>query len=161
LRIARIGWVRFLGLLDATSGKKTGHEFGPALRMTLPICNWNQGGIARAKAELEQLERRQETVYNQIVMDVRTAFARYEQARAELDFLRAKTQPEVEAVIRRTETAYKEGNVTFVIVLETQRQLIDTIARDAVLRADLRRAWADLERSVGRRLTPSTPEIPR
>ncbi len=161
LRISRLSWVRFLGVLDATSGKRTGHEFGPAARMTLPIFNWNQGGIARSKAELEQLERRQQTVYNQIVMDVRTAFARYEQARAELDFLRAKTQPEVEAVIRRTETAYKEGNVTFVIVLETQRQLIDTIARDALLRAELRRSWAELERSVGRRLIPPAAEAPR
>ncbi len=161
LRIARIGWVRFLGLLDATSGKRTGHEFGPAARMTVPIFNHNQGGIARSNAELEQLERRQRTVHDLIVMDVRTAFARYQQARAEIDFLRAKTQPEVEAVIRRTETAYKEGNVTFVIVLETQRQLIDTLARDALLRAELRRAWAELERSVGRRLIPTAPEAPR
>ena len=152
LRIARLGWVRFLGLLDATSGRVTGHEFSPALRMTVPIFNQNQGGIARAKAELEQLERRRRTVFNQIVLDVRQAHARYQQARAELDFLRKKTRPEVEAAIRRAETAYKEGNVTYLIVLETNRQLIDTYAREALLYADLRRAWAELERGVGRKL---------
>lgn len=151
-RIARLGWVRFLGLLDATSGRVTGHEFSPALRMTVPIFNQNQGGIARATAELEQLERRRATVHNQVVLDVRAAYARYEQARAELDLLRQKTRPEVEAAIRRAETAYKEGNVTYLIVLESQRQLIDTYAREAVLYADLRRAWAELERAVGRRL---------
>ena len=152
LRIARLGWVRFLGLLDATSGRVTGHEFGPAMRMTVPIFNRNQGGIARAEAELEQLDRRRQTVHNQIVLDVRTAFARYRQARAELDFLREKTRPEVVKVIDRAETAYKEGNVTYLLVLETNRQLIDTFAREAQLRADLRRAWAELERSVGRLL---------
>lgn len=152
LRIARLGWVRFLGLLDATSGKVTGHEFSPALRMTVPIFNRNQGGIARAEAERDQLERRRQTVNNQIVMDVRTGHARYRQARAEMDFLKTKTRPEVEAQIRRAEAAYKEGHVTYLIVLENNRQLIDTYAREAVLYADLRRAWAELERSVGRRL---------
>ena len=93
LRIAKLGWVRFLGLLDATSGRNTGHEFSPALRMTVPIFNRNQGGIARAEAEHEQLDRRRQTVHNQIVMDVRTAYARYRQAESELDFLRRKTRP--------------------------------------------------------------------
>jgi cobalt-zinc-cadmium efflux system outer membrane protein len=152
LRVARLGWVRFLGILDATSGQVTGHEFGPAFRMTLPIFNRNQGGIARAEAELEQLDRRRQTVHNQIVLDVRTALARYRQARAELDFLREKTRPEVGKAIERAEAAYKEGNATILLVLEANRQLIDTDARAAQLRADLRRAWAELERAVGRRL---------
>ena len=152
LRIAKLGWVRFLGLLDATSGRVTGHEFGPALRMTVPIFNRNQGGIARAEAEREQLDRRCQTIQNQIVLDVRQSYARFEQARTELDYLRKKTRPEVEGAIRRVETAYKEGNVTYLIVLEMNRQLIDTYAREAQLYADLRRAWAELERSVGKRL---------
>ncbi|MDB5313336.1 MAG: czcC 1 [Gemmataceae bacterium] len=152
LKIAKLGWVRFLGLVDATSGRVTGHEVSPALRMTVPIFNQNQGGIGRAKAEWEQLDRRRQTVQNQVVLDVRLAYARYRQGRAELDFLQQKTRPEVEAAIRRAETAYKEGNVPYLIVLETNRQLIDTYAREALLYADLRRAWAELERGVGRRL---------
>jgi cobalt-zinc-cadmium efflux system outer membrane protein len=153
LRVARLGWVRFLGLLDATSGRATGHEFGPALRMTVPIFNRNQGGIARAEAELEQLTRRQQTVEDQIRLDVRTSFARFQQARAELDLLRKKTRPEVEAALRRAEAAFEKGGATYLIVLETNRQLIDTYAREAQLSADLRRAWAELERAVGRRLS--------
>ncbi len=158
LRIAKLGWVRFLGLLDATSGRNTGHEFGPALRMTVPIFNRNQGGIGRAEAEMAQLDRRRQTVHNQIVMDVRTAFARYQQARTELDFLQKKTRPEVEAALKRAEAAFKEGNVTYLIVLEVNRQLIDTYAREAQLHADLRRWWAELERAVGRRLAGGAGE---
>ena len=153
VRVAKLGWVRFLGLLDATSGRNTGHEFSPALRMTVPIFNRNQGGVARAEADLEMLDRRRRTVHNQIVQDVRTAHARYQQARAELDILRGKTRPEVEAAIRRAEAGFKDGVVTYLIVLESQRQLIDTYAREAQLYADLRRAWAELERGVGRRLS--------
>jgi cobalt-zinc-cadmium efflux system outer membrane protein len=152
LRVARLGWVRFLGLLDATSGRVTGHEFSPALRMTVPIFNRNQGGIARARAEHDQLERRKLTVHNQVVQDVRTAHARYLQARAELDVLKRKTRPEVEAAIKRAQAAFEKGGSTYLLVLESNRQLIDTYIREAQLYADLRRAWADLERSVGRRL---------
>lgn len=159
VRVAQLGWMRLLGILDATSGRASGHEFGPGLRVTVPIFNQGQGGIVRAEAELEQANRRRQTVHNQIVQDVRTAFARYQQARAELDLLREKTRPEVEAAIRRAEAGYKEGNATYLIVLEANRQLVATFAREAQLSADLRRAWAELERGVGRRLA-SLPQEP-
>ncbi len=160
-RLAKCSWFRFLGIADATTGNKTDHEFGPGVRVTLPIFNWNQGGIARAEAELEQVERRRLTVQNQIALDVRQAHLRYQQAAAELEILRAKVRPEVEANIRRAEKSYKDGGVPYVIVLETTRQLIDTNNREAQLHADLRRAWAELERSVGRRLTsPTLPTLP-
>ena len=156
LRFARLGWVRFLGLGDATSGLSgrhgSDHDFGPGLRFTVPIFNQGQGAISRAKAEYDQIERRRLTVNNQIVQDVRTSYARFQQARAEMDALKTKTRPEVEASIKRAEAAFEKGGVTYLIVLETNRQLIDTYTREAQLSADLRRAWAELERSVGRRL---------
>lgn len=152
LRLARIGWVRFLGILDATSGRRTGHEFGPAFRSTLPIFNWNQGGISRAEAELERAERQRQTVNNQIIMDVHQAHLRYVQAYTELDILKQRVRPEVENAIRRTELAYREGNTPYVVVLQTTQQLLDSRFREVQLQADLRRAWSDLERSVGRHL---------
>ncbi|WP_254509966.1 TolC family protein [Anatilimnocola floriformis] len=151
LRLARIGWVRFLGILDATSGVN-GHEFGPAFRTTLPIFNWNQGGISRAGAELERAERQRQTVNNQIIMDVHQSHLRYSQAQAELEILNQRVRPEVETAIRRTELAYREGNIPYVVVLQTTQQLLDSRFREVQLQADLRRAWSDLERSVGRHL---------
>jgi cobalt-zinc-cadmium efflux system outer membrane protein len=159
IRVARLSWFRILGIMDATSGTP-GNTPGPAVRATLPIFNQGQGLKARAEADHEQLERRRLTVHNLIVQDVRTAFARYEQARTELDIVRGKTRPEVEAAIRRAESAYKEGNATYLIVLEANRQLVTTLAREAQLYADLRRAWAELERSVGRRISRPIPPEP-
>ena len=152
LRLARIGWVRFLGILDATSGRNTGHEFSPAFRTTLPIFNWNQGGISRAEAELERAERQRQTVNNQIIMDVHQSHLRYAQAQAELEILNQQVRPEVESAIRRTDRAYQEGNTPYVVVLQTTQQLLDSRFREVQLQADLRRAWSDLERSVGRHL---------
>lgn len=153
LRLSKLVWFRVLGILDATSGRDTGHEFGPAVRTTLPIFNWNQGNIARAEAELEKAERQRQTVRNQILLDVQQSHLRYAQSRAELDVLRQRVRNDVEAAISRTETAYKEGETPYVVVLQTTQQLIDSRVREAQLESDLRRAWADLERSVGRHLT--------
>ena len=159
LRISKLGWVRMLGILDATSGRN-GHEFGPAFRITLPIFNRNQGLIARAEADFELMLRRKQSIANQIALDVRLAHARTRQSAAELDILRKSIRPEVDASIKRTQKAYEEGNVPLLIALEANRQLVDTLGREAVLKAEQRRSWAELERSVGRRLIPRSESAP-
>ena len=162
VRLARLSWFRFLGIIDANGSGQKGHEIGPGFRVTLPIFNQGQGLVARAEAELERAVRQRTTVHDQILLDVNRAFAQYEQARAELDYLVAKVHPEVEAAIRRSERAYQEGNVSYLLVLESTRQLLDSRLRAAQLQANLHRAWAELERSVGRRLElcASEPLLP-
>lgn len=152
LRLARLGWVRVLGIADATSGTHTGHALSPAFRITLPIFNWNQGLIARAEGELERAVRQQQTLRNQIILDVRQAHIRYEQTWAELSLLRSRVRPEVDAALQRSQLAYQEGNTTYLIVLEATRQLLDSFVREAQLATDLQRAAAELERGTGRRL---------
>lgn len=157
LRLAKTSWFRMMGILDATSGTRTGHEFGPGLRLTLPIFQGNEGAIARAAAEWERAERGRVTVRDRIVMDVHLAHERFAQSRAEMDFLESKVMPEVTAAIGRAELAYREGDAPYIVALQTTRQLIDARFRHEQLAADLHRAWAELERSVGRRLDPSPP----
>ncbi|MFO0813106.1 MAG: TolC family protein [Gemmatales bacterium] len=152
LRLARTSWFRFLGIFDATSGKN-GHEPGPAFRITIPLFNLNQGAISRAEAELEQLDYRRNAILNQIITDVRQAAARYSQSQTELISLLNKVLPEVQAAIKRSEQAVLAGNAPYLVVLETTRQLFDTYNREVQLVAERQRAWADLERSVGRRLS--------
>jgi cobalt-zinc-cadmium efflux system outer membrane protein len=163
LRLSKLSWFRVLFVGDATSANTpTDHVFGPALRFTVPIFNQGQGIIARAKADAERACRTQQTVHNQIVLDVYRAYAQYLQARSEIEVLQQKVRPEVVANINRAKQAYSRGNVPYLIVLEATRQLIDTFLREAQLHADLRRTWAELERSVGRHLeTPDKKPDPR
>lgn len=161
LRLAKIGWFQVFGIADATNGTRTGHEFGGGFRMTLPIFNHNEGAIARAEAEWEKLCRQQQTIHNQIVLEVRQAHLRYAQARAELEVLDRETRPEVTAAIQRASAAYRDGDVGYIVVLQTSRQLIDAELRQEQLHADLRRAWAELERSVGRHLGAPAESAPR
>jgi cobalt-zinc-cadmium efflux system outer membrane protein len=152
LRLAKLSWFRFLVIGDASSGQRTGREFGPAFRVTLPLWNFGEGAIARAEADRHRALRQRETAQQTIVLDIRQGFHRYQQARAELAVLEGKVLPDVTEAIQKAESAYREGNTTYVVVLETTRQLLDSRARKEQLEADLRRAWADLERGAGRRL---------
>ncbi|MFO0911904.1 MAG: TolC family protein [Pirellulales bacterium] len=156
VRLAERSWIRFLGLIDASSGRRTGHELSPAFRATLPIFNWNQGGVLRADAERERAARQLQTLHDRIMLEVHQAHLRYEQARAELQVLDDRVMPEVETGIRRAESAFREGDAGYLVVLQASRQLLDSLARREQLRGEIRRAWAELERSVGRHIPPQS-----
>ena len=154
LRLARCDWVRFSGILDANGRGEKGFEKGPGFRLTLPLFNWNQGQVARFEAQLERAARQQTTLRDRVILEVRQAHVQLAQARKDLERWRTQVRPAVEEAIRRAERAYKEGDTTLVLVLETTRQLLDAQGREAQLHADVRRAAAELERSVGHRLVP-------
>jgi outer membrane protein, heavy metal efflux system len=148
IRLAKLGWGRLLAIGDATSGEN-GHEFSPGFRITIPIFNWNQGAIARAEVDRERFVRQLQTVRERAILDVRQAFAQHAQAAADYQQWTSDIRPAVELAVRRAENTYKEGGASLLLVLETSRRLIDTRAREAQLRADLTKARAELERSVG------------
>jgi cobalt-zinc-cadmium efflux system outer membrane protein len=159
LCLSKVSWVRLLGIGDATSGPQD-HTFGPAFRVTVPILRWNQGNIARFEAEAEKAANNRQTVRNQVLMEVHQAHTRYTQARAEMAVLVGQVQPEVDKAITLARRAYQEGNTPYVVVLETSRQFLDTRVREAELEAELRRSWAELERSVGHRIhAPLAPPV--
>lgn len=164
VELAEVGWFRLLGILDATSGRGGGHEFGPALRLTLPIFNRNEGAVARAEAELQKAARQQQTLHDRIILEVAQAADRVAQAQAEWQVLDGQVRPEAEQAIRRAEAGYRAGDSPYVVVLQTSQQLLSYRLRRVQLQAELRRSWAELERSVGRRLDPNTieelPEVP-
>jgi cobalt-zinc-cadmium efflux system outer membrane protein len=126
---------------------------GPALDVTLPIVNQNQGGVAQAQARFDKAARQYIATRQRIVLDVREAHARLQQAGESLKQWQSILPP-LEAAMRDAENAYAAGNVTYLFVLETQRRSLDARLKQAQAAADWRRARAELERSVGRRLTP-------
>jgi cobalt-zinc-cadmium efflux system outer membrane protein len=156
LSLARLGWFRLLLVEDATSGRRTGREASPGFRVTIPLWNRNQGTIERAELERERAVRGVETARQRVIQEVRVAYAQYAQAAADYRQWETEIGPAVAEAIRRAETTYRAGGASLVLVLETTRQQIDARVREAQLRADMLRAWAELERAVGRRLEPGT-----
>jgi len=139
-------------LPDINSKGDKGFEAGSGLKMTLPILHQNQGQIALARAEVERLQRRCHTLRESIALEVRQAHTRLVQAQRDLAIWREKVLPQAEQAVASARKALEEDGVSLLLVLETTRQLLDASARELQASADVRRAVAELERSVGRRL---------
>lgn len=137
---------------DANSRGTAGFESGPGLRFTLPIFNRNRGGIAIADAQTKQAMHRYITVRDQITLDVRTAHVQIQQAEENLRAIREKILPSVNTAVELARKNYRIGGASYFLVLQTTRQFLDVRARELDSEAALRRAIAELERSVGRRL---------
>ncbi|MGH9675054.1 MAG: TolC family protein [Bryobacteraceae bacterium] len=125
---------------------------GPGLQMEIPIFNRNQGQIARSDAEVIQAAWRYRALRDGVEAEVRDAAARLEQSRTSLEELRTQLKPVVEQGIARTETAYKNGDLSYLNVLEATRQRFDAVLRELDAEAALARAYAELERAIGQRL---------
>ncbi len=129
-----------------------GWEQGPGAQIELPIFNRNQGGVARAEAEIERAAKQMIAARQRVVSEVREAYLRLSQAREAQELWRARTLPPIEEDVHSAERAYKAGDVSYLFVLETTRRLTDARLREADLQAATERSLIDLERSVGRRL---------
>ena len=152
--LARRQFMNLDAVYDANAkGQRGSYESGPGLRMTLPIFNRNQGGIAIADAQWQQTARRYVTVRDQIALEVRTAYIQLHQASENLTAIRLKILPSLrtaEALARRN---YEIGGVPYFLVLQTTGQYLDARIRELQLEADVRRATAELDRAVGHRVS--------
>lgn len=140
------------GLLDANAAGKDGFEIGPGLALPLPIFSQNQPNRLRAQAEVERAGWNYLGTRQRVVAEVRDARAKLEQAAATLTAYEQQVLPPFEELERASRKAYELGDVSPLIVQENSRQLLLLQVRRAELRAEVRRAWAELERSVGTRL---------
>ncbi len=150
--LANLEYLTVSGVVDANAGGEKGFEAGPGLQVTLPIFHQNQGAVARAEAEVERSVRNVATVHDRIVAEVRMAHARVVQACDQFDIWQTQILPPTQEAVEQARKAFEDGDGSLVLVLETTRQLIDARVRAVEADGALRRAWHELERSVGRRL---------
>lgn len=153
----RVGLARwqFLALsvaADANGKGSQGFEIGPGLEVGVPIFNWNQGGKARAEAELVRAMRQYATVRERIGLEVGEAYARLNAATEQVALWSARALPEMEAAVNRAEKAYAAGDVSLFLLLQTSTQQLAIRVRHLEALAEAARARAELERSVGQRL---------
>ena len=144
-------------ILDANAKGSKGFEAGPGVQVELPIFNRNRGGITRAEAEIERAARQYVAVRHRIALEVEEAVTQLHQARASLGSYRTQILPRIEEDILISQKAYAAGEVPYLFVLETSRQITDARLREAEASAALQRATAQLERAVGGKIS----ETPR
>jgi cobalt-zinc-cadmium efflux system outer membrane protein len=152
----RASWERSrvvaLGLvLSSKEVGSYGVRTGPGLALDLPFFQRNQGSIRRADAEVERAAWQYLAARDRVELEVREARAQSVQAIQALDRLRREVIPAVRRNAEMAETAYRNGDLSFLTALEGSRPLTEVRLREAEGIAAVCRAAAQLERSIGRK----------
>ncbi|WP_291983211.1 TolC family protein [Luteitalea sp.] len=128
-----------------------GNSIGVFFSSNLPLFNRNQGEIARARAEQQQLELQGAVLERNVRQDVDTSFAQYEASRAILDRLEASMLDRAREVRRITEYSYRRGEASLIEYLDAQRAYNDTMQTYNDARADFARSVFQLRAAAGDR----------
>jgi cobalt-zinc-cadmium efflux system outer membrane protein len=140
------------GLLNIKQGEGLDFSPRPGVLLDLPVFNRNQGGISRADAEVERATWQYLSVRQRITLEVQEAYNLLLQGRELLDLWHHQILPQAEDNVRLSGRAFNNGEQSYLFVLDATRRLVDAHLREAELEADIRRANAQLDRSVGRKL---------
>lgn len=138
-------------IADANGAGLQGFEAGPGLQVELPVFSVNQGQRARTEADYHRLAWAYVATRQRVALEIRNAHGRLEAARQALTLLRAEVLPDLDSATRRAEKAFAGGEASYLMVLETARQQLEAHLREVELETELRRAAAELDRSVGRK----------
>jgi cobalt-zinc-cadmium efflux system outer membrane protein len=157
--LARKQWLRFDLVGDANSGGAGPTNFGPGLRFDIPIFDRNQGGVHSADWMVNQATQNYNAIYDQVVADVQVSYSQYHQANENLTQLRTSVLTSLDQAVRLAGKAFSGGGTSYFLVLQTTTQYLDARVREIQLSADLRRAAANLDRSVGRNVTWQQPQL--
>jgi cobalt-zinc-cadmium efflux system outer membrane protein len=147
-----------LGRVDYTVGAEYRRQQGIAGKSNslgvffsspLPFLSRNQGEIARAMAEREQIDRQLAARRAQIASEVQSAYHEYVTTRDLVDTIQRDL---LEPAGRARDTSlytYTAGGSTLLEVLDAQRAFNDTFQSYVDARASLRQATARLSAAVG------------
>ncbi|MCA9086837.1 MAG: TolC family protein, partial [Planctomycetaceae bacterium] len=152
-QLARKQWLRFDAVADANSGGAGPSNFGPGFRFEIPIFDRNQGGVHSADWAVQQAIQNYNVIRDQIVADIQTALSQYSAADQNLTQLRTNVMTSMEEAVQLAGRAFADGGTSYFLVLQTTSLYLDARVREIQLTADLQRAAANLDRSVGRNIT--------
>jgi cobalt-zinc-cadmium efflux system outer membrane protein len=138
-------------LLDANGKGTEGFEMGPGIAMEIPIFSQNQGGKARAEAELAQASRRYLAARSAAARDVETAYIRLTEAQATEGALTTSAGSGIAAAPAQAERAFEAGEISLLAFLEIRQRILtlDLARLDAGLATS--RAVVRLEEAAGGR----------
>ena len=142
------------GTLDANR-PPGGIEMGPGVDLAIPILNQNNGARALAHAKVAQAARHYIVVRDRIALEVREAHARVVQARGQLESWRSGLVPAMRTAVQQARKIHELGELPAQLSLDAEQKLAAGRLSEADALAALRRAQAELDRAIGRRLDHS------
>jgi len=162
----RLGWeqsriLTLTAVLDANGRGVDGFEAGPGVDASLPVFNRNQGGRARAAADLQRSAAAYALIQQQVAVEIREAGAQAAQATESRGAWRERIIGPLQANLADAERSFAEGETSYLFVLENSRRLTEARLRERELEADAQRARARIERAIGRTCDAPPLEVAR
>lgn len=139
----------FLSVTGIISVKRNNADVGPGLAVTLPIFNRNEGTKLRTAWALKKAQTHLESLQETVVSEVRQASLRYELSQNNWKHWDHEIIPETKKAIAISERAYIAGGDSLLNILLNSQQLLDAESKRSQASSEIRRAVAELERSVG------------
>ncbi|MEO5818971.1 MAG: TolC family protein [Vicinamibacteraceae bacterium] len=163
---ARLGWERsrilaLTAVLDANGQGREGFEMGPGVDIGLPVLNRNQGPRTRARVQLERASAAYAALQQQVGFEVREARTLFDQAQESLTSWTDTVLVPLQANVADADQSFRDGETSYLFVLDNARRLTEARIRERDLRADRQRAQARIERAVGRSCSAPPQEVPR
>ena len=127
-----------------------GNSYGVFFSAPLPIFNRNQGEIARAQVQQQQLRTQVQALETDVASEVATAYAEYSTARDIVDTIERQMLAQAQDVRTTTEYSYRRGEASFVEFLDAVRAFNDTMQSYNEARADYARSLYALDAISGK-----------
>lgn len=126
------------------------HRWMVGLGLSLPV--WRQrvrAGIAAAEAELDATDQRLVALADRIGAEVKTAVDRFEESRHVVALFTNRLLPAARDQIAAAQSGFETGQVTFLPVIDAERNLRDIELGLALAQAQYQQRLAELQRAVG------------
>jgi cobalt-zinc-cadmium efflux system outer membrane protein len=147
--LSKLEAIGLVAIADANAKGSRGFEAGPGFDVQLPLFHLGGAAQKRAEAELIRERARLLALHQQVELDVRDARTRAIEAQDVLTAWEAAVAAREED-LRLAHARHEIGEDSLLVVLESQRLLVDARLRRADARAELAKARARLARAVGR-----------
>lgn len=142
------------------ANQNTGNLYGISLSVPLPIFNRNQGEIARARQEEQQIGARVRALEAQIATEVQSAFETYTAARDVVTTIESEMLEQARDVRTTTEYSYRRGEASFIELLDAVRAFNDTMQSYNDARAEYARSLYAIESISGAPASRGAQENP-
>ena len=127
-----------------------GNSYGLFFSAPLPIFNRNQGEIARAQVQQEQLKAKVQALENDIASEVANAYAQYSTTREIVDTIERQMLIQAQDVRTTTEYSYRRGEASFIEFLDAVRAYNETMQSYNDARAEYARSLYTLDSISGK-----------
>jgi cobalt-zinc-cadmium efflux system outer membrane protein len=147
-------WQPYTYQNNAPYGLRSQVSWAIGVTIPLPVYNRNQGGIERAKINVNQSQVQLSDAERQLLIDVEKAVQEYQVTKRLVEELRTDVIPDAAQVRDAAQRLWQGGETSLLNFLQAQLDYNDVVKQYVDTAVRHRQSMLDLNTAVGRRILP-------